>query len=136
MKIKNYVDRIISLCYDYIFVILSILIIYLVLNYWLKVDMWLIIVWSIIFYLILYPLICLLLKGSVGKALNDLYIEPTNGKITYGRILFREVIMKQLLYLTILGLIWEIIFFIVKKETLHDYYLKTVVKKIENKKGS
>lgn len=134
MKIKSYVDRMISLCYDYIFVVLSVFIIYLVLNYWVKVDMWLIIVCSILYYLIIYPLICLLLKSSVGKALNDLYIEPTNGRITYGRILFREVIMKQLLYLTIIGLIWEIIFLIVKKETLHDYYLKTVVKKKEIKR--
>lgn len=131
MKIKNFVDRIISVFYDYIFVVLFIGIMSLLL-YMLDVKLWLIIVCGVLFYFIVYPIICFILKGSVGKALNDLYVEATYGKMTYGRVLFREVIMKQLLYLTIIGLIIEIIFFIVKKELMHDYYLKTIVKKKSN----
>lgn len=136
MKKKYLLDRFVSLCYDYLFVIivlgLSTFIIYIINKYFWNYDhiIIIIILFSILLYLFGYTLLSLILNGSFGKYLNDLYIEPTQGKITFGRVLFREIILKQLLYITILGLFIDLIFFIIKKDTLHDYYLKTkVVKK-------
>jgi len=128
VKLKFYVDRIISLLYDYIFVILLLGFISLIL-YLFQVPLTIIIICDGLTYFIGYPLICLKLQGSFGKSLNDFIVEPTLGKITYGRVLFREVFMKQLLYLTVIGFLFAVIFFIIKKETLHDFYLKTQVKK-------
>ncbi|HEY8364653.1 MAG TPA: hypothetical protein VIK84_03695 [Haloplasmataceae bacterium] len=133
MKRKYLVDRIISLCYDYILVIMMIGFTSFILHY-LKVHLAIIIIIDIFIYFFAYTYICYLLKGSIGKTLNDLYVEPTSGRFTFGRVLFREIIMKQILYLTIIGFICDLVFFILKKDTLHDYYLKTTVKKKETKK--
>ncbi len=136
MEKKYIMDRFVSLCYDYLFVLivlgLSTSAIYILNKYlWNLEHVKLIIIFiNIILYLFAYTLLSLKLNGSFGKYLNDLYIEPTQGKITFGRVLFREIIMKQLLYITVVGLLIDIIFFIFKKDTMHDYYLKTkVIKK-------
>jgi len=135
MNKKYALERLKSLCYDYIFALLILAIITFVLEFVFKTwqilgySWYIIIILDIMIYFIGFPFIYFKLDGSVGKSLNDLYIESTKGNITFGRILFREIIMKQLLYLTIIGIIVEIIFFILKRETLHDYYLKTVVRK-------
>ncbi len=135
MKNKNILDRLMSLAYDYIFVSLVLLVITVGLNVLNQKMIELKHIWyymigiNVFIYFIMMPMIYKKLEGSLGKSLNDLYVVPTKGKITYGRILFREIIMKQLLYLTLIGIIVEIVFYLVKKETLHDYYLKTTVKK-------
>ncbi len=137
MKKNYFFDRLMSLFYDYLFVIITMGVIAFGLYYLDKNVMEIpyfyivLVIIEVFFYFIIYPLICLKLKGSLGKSLNDLYIEPTLGRITYGRILFREVFLKQLFYLTIIGIIVEIIFYLSKKQTLHDYYLKTKVLKKE-----
>ena len=126
-----------ALCYDYIFVLLLVTLIsfgldYLNRKYFHMLHfVYLIIIVNALVYFVVFPLVSLKLNGSIGKSLNDLYVNPTNGKMTYGRILFREILMKQILYLTIIGFIYDFIFFITKKETLHDYYLKTTVYKKE-----
>ncbi|QVK18012.1 RDD family protein [Mycoplasmatota bacterium] len=136
MKKKYVLDRFISLCYDYIFVIIVLGIITFGLDFLNKQyvhfnhSWYVIIAIDVFVYLFGFSFIYLKLDGSVGKSLNDFYIESTYGTITYGRILFREIIMKQLFYLTVIGFLIEVIFFIVKKDTIHDYYLKTkVIKK-------
>jgi len=137
MKKNYFFDRLMSLCYDYLFVIIIMGFIAFGLYYLndqvIKIPYFIIVIIIIeaVFYFIIYPLICLKLKGSLGKSLNDLYIEPTLGHITYGRILFREIFLKQILYITIIGIIVEIFFYLIKKQTLHDYYLKTKVLKKE-----
>ncbi len=137
MKKKYIIDRIMALCYDYIFVLLLVTLISFGLDYLnqkyfhMQHFVYLIIVVNVLVYVIVFPLISLKLNGSIGKSLNDLYVNPTNGKMTYGRVLFREILMTQILYLTIIGFVCDIIFFITKKETLHDYYLKTTVYKKE-----
>ncbi len=135
MKKKYIIDRFISLCYDYMFVIIVLGTITLGLQFLNEIlfhvnNIWLYIVLiDIVLYFIGFTILSLKLKGSLGKSLNDLYIESTKGRITFGRILFREIIFKQLMYLSVIGFIAELVFFIIKKDTLHDYYLKTKVKK-------
>lgn len=83
----------------------------------------------LIIYLFLYTILPLRIEGTIGKYIMELSIKPTKGRITFGRILFREVFLKHLLYFTVVGLIYELVFFIIKKQTVHDYYLKTTVEK-------
>lgn len=129
MKKNRIFERFISLCYDYIFVLIVLALVTFSLYFIMGKHWFIIIMVDILVYFIVIPFVYFKLNGSLGKNLNEMYVKPTLGKMTFGRVLFREILFKQLFYLTGVGLIAEVIFLVIKRETMHDYYLKTKVLK-------
>lgn len=136
MKHSIYLERFISLCYDFLFVAITSYLFWIGLtfinNQWMHIEYFnvITIIVCVIIYILEYTLLPLKLKGTLGHYLNDLNMEAITGRITVGRLLFREVLLKHLLYVTIIGFIVDIVFFIIKKQTMHDYFLQTkIIKK-------
>ncbi|MDF2699809.1 MAG: hypothetical protein K0Q49_1365 [Haloplasmataceae bacterium] len=128
-------DRLLALIYDLIFIGLSLLVIILGYNY-LNTNIFkfgttlkniILIFICFLVYLIEFTVLPLLIKSTVGKYLTELEIISTQGKITFGRLLFREMILKHILYLSVIGFIADCFYFMVKKQTIHDFLLKTSV---------
>ena len=104
-------------------------------------------------YIIFFGILPFKLKGTIGKYFADVMVVATKGKFTIGRWIFRELVFKYLyfyigiaftvyfiemtniflylLFFISFGFLVEILFIIVKKEALHNYYLKTSVVKRE-----
>lgn len=171
MKNSLFMNRLLAFLYDIVLQLILLLIIYIGLNFF--SDTYLkhttlknmVFIGAILFvFLILFTVLPLKLKGTFGKMMTDLEVVPTNGRMTIGRWLFRELIFKYLYpylgvtlfiiflkpkdfnYLLIylgLGLFVEFGFILIKRKTVHDYFLKTkVIKKeksdliVRNKKES
>lgn len=107
---------------------------------------------SIFLFILFYAILPIKLKGTFGKVFTDLQVVPTNGTMTFGRWLFRELIFKYLypyvgfimyfylinkfawrkllIYLGIylgIGLIVQLFFIIIKRKPMHDVLLRTKV---------
>jgi RDD family len=157
MKGLTVLNRLLAVVYDIIIQIIIVIIVLFGVEYLnttiFKLDNnerdW--IMWGIglILFFIFFGLIPIKLKGTIGKFLVELEVISTKGKFTFGRWIFRELFLKygylylglilliqietieviHFIFYLIFGLIMELFFIIVKRKTIHDYYLKTIVKK-------
>lgn len=159
---KLFLNRALAFVYDIIIQLIVLLAVVLGVNS-LYLELWQTqaIIWGlcILLWLFLHTILPLKLKGTLGKFLADLQVVPTNGHLTFGRWLFREIILKYLYpYAGIVALlslyprfggkvfiafqvyvgIWiviQILCIIMKGKPLHDYLMRTnVVAKTKEKK--
>lgn len=137
VKESMFINRVVAMGYDLVLLmILAVIALlgagYLNKEYFLLNDTYFYTIAGVIFfilYFIFFVIIPVKLKGTVGKSFCDLEVKPTFGKMTMGRWLFRELIFKYLFYLTLIGIIIDILYMIFKHKTVHDEYLKTIVVK-------
>jgi hypothetical protein len=157
MKGITFLNRLLAVVYDIIIQVLILIIVLFGIEYlnnsFFKLNEtqknWVILGVGFIVLMLFFGIIPLKLKGTIGKYLVELEVVSTKGKFTFGRWIFRELILKygylylgliiliqiealELIHYTfylIFGLIIELFFIIVKRKTIHDYYLKTFVKK-------
>lgn len=79
-------------------------------------------------YIFTFALIPSFNGKTVGKMILQLRVVPTAGKLTFGRMLFREILLKHIFYGLGLGIIIDLILVgLFKKVPVHDELLQTKV---------
>lgn len=157
MKKLTIFNRLSALLYDIILQFLLAIVVLLGFNYLNKrffhfddiIRNVIMIIAYFVLFILLFTVLPKKLKGTLGKYFAELEVITNHGKITFGRWLFREFVFKYFypylgialtlsfsfikpIYLAIylaVGLGIEIIFIIMKRKTIHDYFLKTAVVK-------
>lgn len=156
---KVLLNRVLAFLYDIIIHLILLLILTISVNFladrfdlntWQKqLTLW---STSIFLFILFYAVLPIKTKGTFGKVFTDLQVVPTNGKMTFGRWLFRELVCKYFypytgviayfylvkkiawrqlsiilgIYFGI-GLIVQLFFIIIKRKPMHDALLRTTV---------
>lgn len=158
---KLFLNRILAFLYDVIIQLILLLLLIISVNFLnerVPLANWQrqLILWSVslLLFILLYAVLPIRMKGSFGKFLTGLQVIPTNGRMTFGRWLFREIVLKYLypytgvivyfyvanhinhrvFWLSIglgiyigIGLLVQLLFILIKRKPLHDVLLRTTV---------
>jgi hypothetical protein len=100
--------------------------------------------------IIFFAILPLKLNGTIGKYLTETQVLTSNGRFTIGRWFIRELVLKYgyfyigigltmrckninyLVFYIGFGLLVSLLFIMVKRMTIHNFYMKTYVIKKED----